>query len=110
MTLGVRTDKAHREHNESGYPSIADMRADIDWRRLGPGPVGSNRSKRCARLQVTRSPRPRRGSCAERHLFEFRTERLSLRLILRRVWQQPFVLEHLAEITAIDPAIARRVT
>jgi hypothetical protein len=30
-----------------------------------------------------------------------------LRLILRRVWQRPFVLEHLAEITAIDPAAAR---
>jgi hypothetical protein len=29
-----------------------------------------------------------------------------LRLILRRVRQRPFVLEHLAEITAIDPAIA----
>jgi len=27
-----------------------------------------------------------------------------LRLILRRVWQRSFVLEHLAEITAIDPA------
>ena len=33
---GVRTDKTHCEHNESGYPSIADMRADIDWRRLVP--------------------------------------------------------------------------
>src|SRR6476620_10962890 len=26
---GVRTDKTHCEHNESGYPSIADMREDI---------------------------------------------------------------------------------
>jgi len=34
--LWVRTDKTHCEHNESGYPSIADMRADIDWRRLVP--------------------------------------------------------------------------
>ena len=34
--LRVRTDKTHCEHNESGYPSIADMRADIDWRRLVP--------------------------------------------------------------------------
>ncbi len=33
-----------------------------------------------------------------------------VRAILRRVWQRPFVLEHLVEITAIDPAIARRVT
>jgi hypothetical protein len=32
----VRTDKTHCERNESGYPSIADMRADIDWRRLVP--------------------------------------------------------------------------
>src|SRR4051794_11469879 len=24
------------ERNESGYPSIADMRGDIDWRRLVP--------------------------------------------------------------------------
>ena len=30
----------------------------------------------------------------------------SLRLILHRVRQRPFMLEHLAEITAIDPAIA----
>jgi len=30
---GSRTDKTHCEHNESGYPSIADIRADIDWRR-----------------------------------------------------------------------------
>lgn len=35
--LWVRTDKTPCEHNESGYPSIADMRADIDWRRLVPG-------------------------------------------------------------------------
>ena len=27
-----------------------------------------------------------------------------MRLILRRVRQRPFVLEHLAEITAVDPA------
>ena len=33
-----------------------------------------------------------------------------MRLILRRVWQRPFVLEHLAEITAIDPAIAGRTS
>ncbi len=32
----------------------------------------------------------------------------SLRLILRGVRQRPFVLEHLAEIAAIDPAIAGR--
>ena len=38
-----------------------------------------------------------RGSCAACRLFEFRTERLSLRLILRRVRQGGFVLEHLAE-------------
>ena len=41
-------------------------------------------------------------------LFEFRIERLSLRLILRRVRQRPFVLEHLAEITTVDPAAAGR--
>jgi hypothetical protein len=29
-------------------------------------------------------------------------------LILRRVRQRPFALEHLAEITAINPAAARR--
>jgi hypothetical protein len=29
-----------------------------------------------------------------------------LRLILRRVQQPPFVLEHLAEIAALDPAAA----
>ena len=34
--LRVKTDKTHCEHNESGYPSIADIRADIDWRRLVP--------------------------------------------------------------------------
>ena len=34
--LRVRTDGHAAEHNEFGYPSIADMRADIDWRRLVP--------------------------------------------------------------------------
>jgi hypothetical protein len=37
-----------------------------------------------------------------------RTERLSLRLIPWRVRQRPFVLEHLAEITAIEPAAVGR--
>jgi len=32
----VRTDKTDCEHNESGYPSIADIRADIDGCRLVP--------------------------------------------------------------------------
>jgi hypothetical protein len=31
-----------------------------------------------------------------------------LRSILRRVWQRIFVLEHLAEIAAIDPTAACR--
>jgi hypothetical protein len=31
-----------------------------------------------------------------------------LRLILSRVWQRPFMLEHLAKITAVNPAIAGR--
>jgi len=31
-----------------------------------------------------------------------------LRSILRRVWERAFVLEHLAEITAIDPTAAGR--
>jgi hypothetical protein len=31
-------------------------------------------------------------------------------LILQRVWERPFVLEHLAEIAAVDPAIAGRGT
>jgi 7,8-dihydro-6-hydroxymethylpterin-pyrophosphokinase len=31
-----------------------------------------------------------------------------LRLILQRVWERAFVLEHLAEITAIDPTAAGR--
>jgi hypothetical protein len=30
-----------------------------------------------------------------------------LQLILRRMWQRPFVLEDLAEIAAVDPAAAR---
>ena len=33
------------EHNESGYPSIADMRADLDRRGFVPKAVVSNRSK-----------------------------------------------------------------
>ena len=45
-----------------------------------------------------------RGNCAARHLLEFRTERPSLWLILRWVWERTLVLEHLAEIAAIDPA------
>src|SRR6476659_5088642 len=44
--LWVRTDKTHCEHNESGYPSIADMRADIDWRRLMPCVDGSELARR----------------------------------------------------------------
>ena len=30
-SVRVRTYKTPCEQNESGYPSIADMRADIDW-------------------------------------------------------------------------------
>jgi hypothetical protein len=41
-------------------------------------------------------------------LFEFRIEGLSWRLILGWVRQRPLVLEHLAEITAIDPAATGR--
>jgi hypothetical protein len=33
---------------------------------------------------------------------------MSLRLVPRRVRYRPFMLEHLAEITAIDPAAAGR--
>jgi hypothetical protein len=33
-----------------------------------------------------------------------------VRLVLCWVWQGTFVLEHLAEITAIDPAVARRAS
>jgi hypothetical protein len=36
MSQRVRTDKTPCEHNESGYPSIADMRADIDRRGFVP--------------------------------------------------------------------------
>ena len=36
------------------------------------------------------------------HLFGFQTARPSLRLILRRMRQGTFVLEHLAEIAAIQ--------
>jgi hypothetical protein len=32
----------------------------------------------------------------------------SLRLVLRRMWQRPFVFEYFAEITAVDPAAAGR--
>jgi hypothetical protein len=39
-------------------------------------------------------------------LFEFRTERPLLRLILHRMWHRPFVLEHLSKIAAIDPPAA----
>jgi hypothetical protein len=49
-----------------------------------------------------------RRRCNQNEPWALRTERLSLRLILRRVRQRPFVLEHLAEIAAIDPAIAGR--
>ena len=45
---------------------------------------------------------------AARRRSGFQIARLSLRLILRRVRQRPFMLEHLAEITAIDPAAAGR--
>ena len=47
----VRTDKTPCEHNESGYPSIADMRADIDWRRLVPCVDGSELKGLSSRLQ-----------------------------------------------------------
>ena len=49
-----------------------------------------------------------RGNCAARHLFEFRIERPSLRLILRWVWERTVVLEPLAEIAAIEPVAAGR--
>jgi hypothetical protein len=39
---------------------------------------------------------------------DFKLRALSLRLILRRVRQRPFMLEHLAEITTVDPAAAGR--
>jgi len=49
------------------------------------------------------------GAAAGRcHLFEFRAERPSLRLILRSVWERTVVLEHFAEIAAIEPAAAGR--
>ena len=47
-----------------------------------------------------------RRRCNQNEPWALRTERLSLRLILRRVRQWPFVIEHLSEITAIDPAAA----
>jgi hypothetical protein len=46
------------------------------------------------------------GGCAACSLFEFRIERPSLRSVLCRMWQWAFVLEHLAKITAINPAAA----
>jgi hypothetical protein len=30
LAYWVKTDKIHCENNESGYPSVADMRADIN--------------------------------------------------------------------------------
>ena len=49
------------------------------------------------------------GTVGPCHQLGFRIAlRRSLRLILRRVWRRAFVLEHLAEITAIDPAAAER--
>jgi len=49
-----------------------------------------------------------RRRCNQNEPWALRTERLSLRLILRRVWQRPFVLEHLSKIAAVDPAAAGR--
>jgi len=45
-----------------------------------------------------------RRRCNQNEPWALRTERLSFRLIMRRVRQRPFVLEHLAEIAAIGPA------
>ena len=45
---------------------------------------------------------------AVRRLWRSRTALLSWRLVLRRVWQGPFVLENLTEITAVDPATTGR--
>ena len=62
----VRIDKTLCERNESGYPSIADMRADID--RRGFVPQGDIRTAAAARLcrhdddvpwRLLRSPAPR---------------------------------------------------
>jgi hypothetical protein len=36
--IRVMTDKTQSEHNESGYRTLADIRADIAFRRLGPCP------------------------------------------------------------------------
>ena len=60
-----------------------------------------------SRAAPSRSPFGR-GRCAACRLFESRTERPSLRLVLCRVRQGTFVLENLAEITAIDPTAADR--
>ena len=42
----VRIDKTLCERNESGYPSIADMRADIDRRGFVPCVDGSELARR----------------------------------------------------------------
>ena len=34
--MWVRLDKTHIEHNTSAVALIADMRADMDFRRSGP--------------------------------------------------------------------------
>jgi hypothetical protein len=52
------------------------------------------------------------GEHENRQLQDFRRSGAlpSLRLILRGGWQRPLVLEHLAEITTIDPAAAGRAS
>jgi hypothetical protein len=53
--LWVRTDKTHREHNEFGYPSVADMRADIDQRCYVPIAEKSDRSIEECRAEAIES-------------------------------------------------------
>jgi hypothetical protein len=38
MSESGMTDKTQSEHNESGYRPLADIRADIAFRRLGAMP------------------------------------------------------------------------
>ncbi len=49
LPLWVRTDKTHCEHNESGYSSIADMRADI---RQPPASATCRQARDAARLRT----------------------------------------------------------
>ena len=81
----------------------------VDLRR-GPLRHAIVKDLSCGAQQNLLMPVPH-GNSKKRHANARarRAQRRALRLILHRVWEWAFLLEHLAEITAIDPTAGQRM-